>query len=179
MPRTYRRHPWEDPGVRLPWSRKRRDPSAAKGEPASGPDNVALGGDDHAWWAQRDVTEVVQPKRRRTPDQQAKEESRDILAEHFGDDWRTSFGFTPPTDEERAEELRQIQQSLDDTDPYKVLGVEPTASWEEIVAAHRDMARLHHPDRLFGQSEEEKAVGDDRIRVINAAYQELQVRRGK
>ena len=60
-----------------------------------------------------------------------------------------------------------------------MLEVEPTATWEEIVAAHRHQARVHHPDRLFGQSEEEKAEGEDRIRVINAAYQELRIRRGK
>ena len=37
---------------------------------------------------------------------------------------------------------------------------------------------MHHPDLLFGQSEEEKAEGEERIRVINAAYKELRVRRG-
>ena len=52
-------------------------------------------------------------------------------------------------------------------------------TWEEIVEAHRSMARTHHPDRLFGQSDEERAEGEERIRVINSAYQELRVRRGK
>jgi DnaJ domain len=160
------------------WSRKRRDPSAPVPPQAEETDNVALGGEDHAWWAQRDVTEVVKPKRRRSAEQQAEVESRDILAEHFGADWRTNFGFTPPTDEELAE-AKQREAALDESDPYRVLGVEPTASWDEIVAAHRDLARIHHPDRLFGQSEEEKAEGDDRIRAINAAFQELRVRRDK
>ena len=59
-----------------------------------------------------------------------------------------------------------------------MLEVEPTATWDEIVAAHRHQARVHHPDRLFGQSAEEKAAAEERIRVINAAYQELRVRRG-
>ena len=164
-----------------PWSRKRREPSAPvppQAEEAQEADNVALGGEDHAWWAQRDVTEVVKPKRRRSAEQQAKAESRDILAEHFGPDWRTSFGFTPPTAEELADE-QQREAVLDESDPYRVLGVEPTAPWDEIVTAHRDLARVHHPDRLFGQSEEEKAEGDDRIRAINAAFQELRVRRDK
>ena len=60
-----------------------------------------------------------------------------------------------------------------------MLEVAPSATWEEIVAAHRHQARAHHPDRLVGQSEEEKAEGDERIRVVNAAYQELRVRRGR
>ncbi len=159
-----------------PWSRKKKDrapdPAPPKDEPA---EEVRLDDDDHAWWAQKEVTEVWQPKRRRAPEPEPK---RDILAEHFGEDWRTSFGFTPPTEEELEAERAAEQQAIDDQDPYKVLEVEPTATWEEIVAAHRHQARVHHPDRLFGQSEEEKAEGEERIRVINAAYQELRIRRG-
>jgi hypothetical protein len=154
------------------WSRKRRD---ATPEPAPDEDAPALDHEDHAWWAKTDVERAWTPKVRKTAEQ---EEKPDILAEHFGEDWRTSFGFTPPTDEELAAQEALEQQALDDQDPYKVLQVEPTATWEEIVAAHRHQARVHHPDRLFGQSEEEKEVGEDRIRIINAAYQELRVRRG-
>lgn len=161
-----------------PWSRKHRDRSAPAPAADAVADSVALGGDDHAWWDQREVTDVVKPKRRRSAEQQAKAEGRDILAEHFGLDWRTTFGFAPPAEEDQAETQRQ-QDGLDEADPYRVLGVAATASWEEVVAAHRAMARLHHPDRLFGQSEEKKAEGDDRIRATNAAFQELRVRRGK
>lgn len=161
----------------LPWSRKRNAPPPAADPPPDDPEGVRITGDEHAWWTEREVTEVWKPRPPRAA--RVEEEKRDILAEHFGEDWRTSFGFTPPTEEELADERRREQQGLDDTDPYKVLGVEPTASWEEIVTAHREMARLHHPDRLFGQSEEEKEEGEERIRVINTAYQELRVRRGK
>ena len=109
---------------------------------------------------------------------EAPREERDILAEHFGEDWRTNFLYTGPTEEDLEEERRREQQALDDQDPYKVLQVCEDATWDEIVAAHRHQARVHHPDRLFGQSEEEKAEGEERIRVINQAYQELRVRRG-
>jgi hypothetical protein len=160
-----------------PWSRKRTEPPTPT--PAAGePEAVHLDDDaDHAWWAQEDVKEVWRPKERPAPSMEA-EPKRDILAEHFGDDWRTSFGFTPPTDEQLAAEAEAEQQALDDQDPYKVLQVEPTASWDEIVAAHRQQARAHHPDRLFGQSAEERAEGEDRIRIVNAAYKELRIRRG-
>jgi len=158
------------------FSRKKDDePPPRPDEPE--PEAVHLDGDDHAWWAQQEVSEVWKPRERKPKG--GEEPERDILAEHFGDDWRTSFEFTGPTEEELAEEHRREQQAIDDQDPYKVLGVEPTATWEEIVEAHRTMARTHHPDRLFGQSEEEKADGEERIRVINTAYQELRVRRGK
>jgi hypothetical protein len=164
-----------------PWSRKRRGATPepdADGAVAS--DAADLDDADHAWWAQTDVERVWTPKERppvAAPEEEVKE--RDILAEHFGEDWRTSFGFTPPTEEELAQEEAREQQALEDRDPYQVLEVEPTATWEEIVAAHRHQARVHHPDRLFGQSDAEKERSEDRIRVINAAYQELRVRRGK
>ena len=137
---------------------------------------MRLDDDDHAWWAQAEVDTAWKP-RERTRDK-ANPEERDILAEEFGDDWRTNFLYTPPTDEELEEERRREQQRIDDQDPYKVLEVNEDATWEEIVAAHRHQARVHHPDRLVGVSEEERAQGEERIRVINQAYQELRVRRG-
>jgi hypothetical protein len=160
-----------------PWSRKRREgvgddePTTAR-EPT---DSERLDDESHAWWAKTEVEEVWKPRARRTAQD---EEKRDILAEHFGDDWRTSILATPPTEEELEEQRRREQQVVDDQDPYKVLQIEPTASWDEIVVAHRHMARMHHPDRLADASADERAASEDRIRVINQAYQELRVRRG-
>jgi DnaJ-domain-containing protein 1 len=153
------------------WARRRKDlPEPAHRAPAepAPSESVRLDGDDHAWWAQEEVTQAWRPKvRPAEPEPEA-----DILAEHFGPDWRTSFGFTA-TQEPTVEPAEPTER-----DPYEVLGVEPTATWDEIVAAHRRQARINHPDLLFGQSEQEKAEGEERIRVINAAYRELQVRRG-
>jgi hypothetical protein len=148
------------------WSRKRKgtdEPAPPAGEP---PESVRLDGEDHAWWAQEAVTEAWRPRAPRA----APEPERDILAEHFGPDWRTSFGFTPSDDVTEDEST--------EPDPYEVLDVDPSASWDEIIAAHRHQARVNHPDMLFGQSPEEKAEGEERIRIINAAYHELRIRRG-
>jgi hypothetical protein len=162
-----------------PWSRKRREQARQERPepepPARERNEGVLDDDSHAWWANAEVEDVWKPRQAQKAEDP---KERDILAEHFGDDWRTNFLHTPPTDDELEEERRREQQALDDQDPYKVLQVEETATWDEIVAAHRHLARVHHPDRLFGQSEEEKAEGEDRIRVINQAYQELRVRRG-
>lgn len=150
------------------WSRKRRAPS----EPAPTEDpveTVRLDTDEHAWWVQEEVNEVWRPK---TSQEAEAEPERDILAEHFGDDWRTNFGFTPTTEEPAGD------GATGELDPYEVLDVEPTATWDEIIAAHRHQARVHHPDLLFGQSAEEKAAAEERIRIINAAYKELRIRRG-
>jgi hypothetical protein len=163
----------EDGEMARPWSRKRGgapNPTPKHIRPEDEPvETVRLDTAENAWWAQSEVDRVWTPRARTAP---AAEPKRDILAEHFGDDWRTNFGFDPGVDAGHAED------DGGDPDPYVVLQVDPTATWDEIVAAHRHQARVHHPDRLFGQSEEEKAEGEEHIRMINAAYQELRVRRG-
>ncbi len=50
-------------------------------------------------------------------------------------------------------------------DPYKVLGVTPGASEEEIKKAHRNLAKKYHPDLHPGDS-----VAAERMNEINAAY---------
>jgi hypothetical protein len=169
--------------------RRRRDRSES--EPPTEPDeDVRLDGDEHAWWAQRDIDEAWTP-REPPPPPEDPEKARDVLAEHFGADWRTSFGFEParvdgPADgaasgpaAEPVDEAPELDEPTDGSDPYAVLGVDQGASWEEIVEAHRRMARRHHPDRLVGRAPAEIEAGEDRIRVINIAYQELRVRRGR
>jgi len=47
---------------------------------------------------------------------------------------------------------------------YRMLGLSPSASWEEIERAYRAKAKLHHPDR----------GGDgDTMRALNEAYAKL------
>jgi hypothetical protein len=177
-----------------PWSRKGRDDGAGGGAPAPGRDDehVDLDSEEHAWWAQRDVSEVWAPRDEHTAAApiDGREGARDILADHLGEDWRTAFGFTtadgtPVTEAPDAEQAaaRDAEapgpEPVDTSDPYGVLEVASTATWEEIVDAHRRQARRHHPDRLVGRPDHEIAAAEDRIRHINAAYRELKVRRGK
>lgn len=85
----------------------------------------------------------------------------------------------PRRQERHDEPVDAPSDEIDPSDPYSVLGIEPSATWEEIVDAHRRQARRHHPDQLFGHSAVEIARAEERIRDINVAYQELRVRRGK
>ena len=68
---------------------------------------------------------------------------------------------------------------FDETDPYVVLGLAPSATWEEISAAHRRLAKVHHPDRLLDATEEQREASNQRIRDLNIAYMELRRRKGR
>lgn len=53
---------------------------------------------------------------------------------------------------------------------YRVLGLKPSAAWDEIERAYRQKAKQHHPD-LGGD--------EDMMRALNEAYSTLKkVRRG-
>lgn len=161
---------------------RRRDHAAEPPTAAADDDESDLGAEEHAWWAQRDIDEPWAPHERAKAQEEAPE--RDVLAEHFGSDWRTSFGFdhadAAPREEPPEEPApEEPTPAIDTSDPYAVLEVDPAATWEDIVEAHRAQARRHHPDRLFGRPETEVAAAEVRIRDINAAYQELRVRRGR
>lgn len=56
---------------------------------------------------------------------------------------------------------------------YQVLGIGPGASTEEIRRAHRQLARVLHPDRLAGTSEAERRLAERRMREVNAAWTAL------
>lgn len=63
-------------------------------------------------------------------------------------------------------------------DPFAVLGVSRDATDDEIKKAYRQLARKHHPDRYTDP--EESAKASERMKEINAAYEEIQaIRQGK
>lgn len=63
-------------------------------------------------------------------------------------------------------------------DPYEVLGINPTASDDEIKKAYRRLAMKYHPDKVEGMGEEVKKQAEAQFRKINEAYETLKALRG-
>ena len=61
------------------------------------------------------------------------------------------------------------------TDPYKVLGVSPSASDEEIKDAYRKLAKKYHPDQYADSPL--KDLADEKMKEINEAYDAIVAQR--
>lgn len=61
------------------------------------------------------------------------------------------------------------------SDPYKVLGVSPSATDEEIKAAYRELAKKYHPDN-YADSPLADLAGE-KMKEINEAYDQIMTQR--
>ncbi len=57
------------------------------------------------------------------------------------------------------------------TDPYKTLGVDPSASDDEIKKAYRELAKKYHPDNYINNPL--KDLADEKMKEINEAYDKI------
>jgi DnaJ like chaperone protein len=67
-----------------------------------------------------------------------------------------------------------------DADPYRTLGITPSASAAEIKARHRALVIEHHPDRLIGRGVpgEFIAIAERKLAAINSAFDTVVRERG-
>lgn len=148
--------------------RRRRKDSDAKGG-GGDDDSVNISTDEeHAWWASRDELDSDRIPHGRTKKKPIEEEpKRNTFEDYFSTE--SLFDWSG----------QDTSGVLDETDPYVVLGLPPSATWEEISASHRRLAKLHHPDRMLHATDEERENSDRRIRELNIAYMELRRRKGR
>ena len=64
-----------------------------------------------------------------------------------------------------------------DKDPYRVLGIDSSATDDEVRKAYRRMAMKYHPDRVAGMSKEMQRNATEQMKEINRAYDVIKQRR--
>ena len=61
---------------------------------------------------------------------------------------------------------------------YKILGIQSSATNEEIKTAYREMAKKYHPDKVSHLGEEVKKAAEEKFLKVNEAYETLKKERG-
>jgi len=61
---------------------------------------------------------------------------------------------------------------------YKILGIDPSATDEEVKRAYREMAKKNHPDLVGNLGEEVREAAEKKFQQINAAYEAIKKQRG-
>lgn len=63
-------------------------------------------------------------------------------------------------------------------DPFFILGLEHSATNEEIKKAYRDLVKKYHPDVTMNRSEQYRKTGEIKVQEINEAYLSIKKLRG-
>jgi DnaJ like chaperone protein len=66
----------------------------------------------------------------------------------------------------------------DTNSDYKVLGIESTATEEEIKKAYRQMAIRYHPDKVAAMGDEYQKGAQEKFQKIQEAYENIKKQRG-
>ncbi|MBW4676300.1 MAG: DnaJ domain-containing protein [Desmonostoc geniculatum HA4340-LM1] len=64
-----------------------------------------------------------------------------------------------------------MRDDFDINHAYEILELEPGASPAQVKRAYRKLVKVWHPDRFFNQKEKQEA--EEKIKKINAAYNQL------
>ena len=61
---------------------------------------------------------------------------------------------------------------------YKILEIERTVTDAEVKKAYRTMAKKYHPDKLQHMDEAYQKGAEEKFRMVQEAYEQLQKERG-
>lgn len=61
---------------------------------------------------------------------------------------------------------------------YKILGIDPSASDDEVKKAYREMAKKNHPDLVSNLGDEVHEAAEKKFQEINEAYELIKKQRG-
>ena len=61
---------------------------------------------------------------------------------------------------------------------YKILGIAPSATDDEVKRAYREMAKKNHPDLVSNLGDEVRQAAEKKFQDINAAYETIKKQRG-
>lgn len=75
--------------------------------------------------------------------------------------------------------LKALYQKSKDADwAYRALGIERSATDDEVKKAYRAMALKYHPDKVGGAGEEVVKNATEKFRAVNEAYEAIKAERG-
>lgn len=134
-------------------------------QPVADNESVDLDTADHAWWAKSQVNHAFSASG--PEDDQAEPETSSA----FFDEWSTASLYGTGPESSAGPETPPPLFAADEA--YLVFGLTENATWEEVVTAHRRLAKRYHPDRLIGASPEAQHRGEERMRELNVAYESL------
>ena len=127
-------------------------------------DDEPIIGEEHAWWAERDGLQRVFVA---------------STGQDDGADDRPLSEFWSPeslfTYDQRTSD--EPDESEDLADPYGILGLAEGAGWDDVTVAHRKLAKRYHPDLMLHAADAERVEAEERMRLVNRAYTQIQRQR--
>ena len=61
---------------------------------------------------------------------------------------------------------------------YKILGIDPNTTDEDVKKAYREMAKKYHPDKVAYLGEDVRKSAEQKLQEVNEAYEKIKKQRG-